>query len=58
MSEHECFSDAELAQAWIRRFSQNRTRILSVDSADKQLRDEEHIEVETKLAFAAVEAIS
>lgn len=57
MSEHEKFSNEELAQAWIRRFSQNRTRILLVDSADKQQRDEERVEAETKWAFAALEEL-
>lgn len=51
------YSDDELARAWIRRFSQDRTRVLLVDSADSQARDGQRIDTETKWAFDELERL-
>jgi hypothetical protein len=50
-------SDEELAHAWIKRFSKNRTRVLSADSVDRQMQDDHRIEVETYPAFKELEKL-
>jgi hypothetical protein len=50
MDSQPQFSDEELARAWIRRFSKNRKRVLSLDNPDKQLREDRRIETETNWA--------
>jgi hypothetical protein len=57
MTQHQHYSDEEVAQAWIRRFSQNRTRILLPETADAQTLADQRIELETKWAFEELEKI-
>lgn len=55
MSESPHYSDEELARAWIRRFSQNRTRIVLAGQEDAKMREEQRIESETKWAFGELD---
>jgi hypothetical protein len=57
MDQQPHYSDEEIARAWIRRFSQNRTSILLAGDADAQIRDDQRIEVETKWAFDELEKL-
>lgn len=57
MDQQPHYSDEELARAWIRRFSQSRTRVLLAGAADAQMRDEQRIEIETKWAFDELEKL-
>jgi hypothetical protein len=54
MVDHEHSTDKQLANAWIKRFSKERRRIVSLSDADAESAASDRIDIETSWAFDAL----